>query len=66
MQLLDAILKWRAVRSFKTTDVSDEVLRKLLDLAVQAPSALNRQPWTFVIVQGRERLRGYSTRAKHW
>ena len=64
MQLMDAIYKRRAVRSFQSTPVSEELLQELLRAAVQAPSAVNRQPWAFAIIEGRELLRDYSDRAK--
>jgi nitroreductase len=36
----------------------------LLDAAVQAPTAMLEQPWTFAVVQDPERLRRLSDRAK--
>jgi nitroreductase len=36
----------------------------LLDAAVQAPSALNDQPWSFVVVQDADLLKRISDRAK--
>ena len=49
--LTEAIFARRAVRSFASRRVDDEVIRKLLRAAVQAPNAMNRQPWLFSIVQ---------------
>jgi nitroreductase len=66
MELMEAIYKRRAVRSFKPSAVDDETLRKLLDAGVHAPSAVNRQPWTFVIIEGKDLLKDYSTRAKRF
>ena len=43
--------------------LEDEV-EKLLSAAVQAPSALNQQPWVFGVFHGRKRLLEYSERAK--
>ena len=39
---------------------------KLLNAAVQAPSAMNRQPWAFVIIEGNDLLKEYSKRAKRF
>jgi nitroreductase len=62
--LADAIFHRRAVRSFSERDVEPETVRQLLLAAVQAPSALNQQPWVFAVFHGRNRLREYSQRAK--
>jgi nitroreductase len=66
MQVMDAIYKCRAVRSFKKTPVREDVLMKLLYAAVQAPSAMNQQPWAFVIIEDRDLLTEYSNRAKRF
>jgi len=55
MNTLDAIAARRSIRKFKDTPVPDEKLQAILRAAVQAPSAKNRQPWRFVIVQGDKR-----------
>lgn len=47
-----------SVRSFSAEPVSDDAVRRILDAAVHAPSAHNRQPWRFIIVrQGELRSR---------
>lgn len=66
MQIMDAIYKRRAVRSFTETPVSDDILMSLLNAAVQAPSAMNQQPWAFVIIDDRDLLKEYSNRAKRF
>jgi len=64
MELLQAIASRRAVRSYAATPVEKATLQRLLEVAVQAPSAMNAQPWAFGVLQGVELLRGYSDRAK--
>lgn len=49
--LFDAIRTQRAVREFTEEPVSDTDIRTVLDLAVCAPSAGNRQPWHFVVIR---------------
>lgn len=39
-------------------------MNHLLDAAVRAPSAMNQQPWAFVVIQDARMLRRYSDRAK--
>jgi nitroreductase len=62
--LTEAIFYRRAVRAYSSQPVGREAIEKLLHAAVQAPSAMNQQPWGFGIFQGRNRLRQYSDRAK--
>ena len=55
----DAIAHRRSVRHFAPTPVPDEVVERLLRLAVCAPSSWNLQPWRIVVVRDaatRERL----------
>jgi nitroreductase len=52
---LDAIAARRSIRRFKETSIPDETLRAILTAATQAPSAKNRQPWRFLVVQGDRR-----------
>jgi nitroreductase len=44
------------VRDFTEQPVSDEIVRERVDAAIQAPSAVNLQPWSFAVVRGREML----------
>ncbi len=49
----------RSIRRFKTEPVPEDLLHRLLETAIHAPSAHNLQPWRFVLVQNaaaRERL----------
>jgi F420 biosynthesis protein FbiB-like protein len=52
---LEAIAARRSIRKFKDTPIQEELLQIILDAAIQAPSACNRQPWRFVVVQGENR-----------
>jgi len=51
MDVLEAIKGRRSIRAFKSEDVSSEVVEKLIDAAICAPSAGNIQPWEFIIVR---------------
>jgi nitroreductase len=50
MELFEAIEKRRTIRIFKKS-ATEEQLRKIILAGTQAPSAVNRQPWEFVIVK---------------
>ncbi|HTO03111.1 MAG TPA: nitroreductase family protein [Opitutus sp.] len=62
----DAIFHRRAVRSFSDRSVEAGSVKHLLAAAVQAPSALNQQPWVFAVFHGRKRLKKISDRAKEY
>ena len=52
MDLAEAIRGRRSIRKFKSQAVPKQTLEKILDLAMWAPSGMNRQEWYFVVVQG--------------
>ncbi|MGZ7060468.1 MAG: nitroreductase family protein, partial [Candidatus Angelobacter sp.] len=41
-------------------------IEALINAAIEAPSAMNLQPWAFAVVLGQERIDGYAKRAKDW
>ncbi|BAD40048.1 nitroreductase family protein [Symbiobacterium thermophilum] len=49
--VLEAIARRHSVREFRPDPVSEQVLLQLLEAARQAPSAMNLQPWEFVVVR---------------
>ncbi len=58
MDIFDAVYNRRSVRSFREGQTVLPVdLEKILSAAVAAPSAMNRQPWAFVVVSEKESLR---------
>jgi len=64
MDLREAIYTRRAVREFTADPVDEKILRQLIDAAVQAPSAVNQQPWSFCVVRDKELLARISRDAK--
>jgi nitroreductase len=54
MDVIGAIHKRKSVRAFKAQPVSRDVLEKILEAAVAAPSKGNSQIWEFVVVTGRK------------
>jgi nitroreductase len=57
MDLLQAIRERQSARAFKPDPVSRETVEKILSFVVQAPSAINLQPWEFTVVMGEEKER---------
>lgn len=50
MEKLDFILDRRSIRRFTGQKIDDDRIRSILTAAMYAPSAVNRQPWHFVVI----------------
>lgn len=57
MNVFEAIRGRRSIRSFASEPVDEKDLKKILEAAIAAPSAGNRQPWEFVVVKNPEQKR---------
>lgn len=57
MDLLKIIDERKSIRAFKADPVPEDLVRQILAAAAQAPSAINLQPWEFLVVAGEERSR---------
>src|ERR1035437_4409049 len=64
MDLNVAITGRRSVREYTAQAVDEKLIRALIDAAVQAPSAVNQQPWTFTVVRDQGVLDRISREAK--
>jgi len=62
----EVIKKRRAVREYTTAVVERPEIEALINTAIEAPSAMNLQPWTFAVVLDRMRIDDYARRAKEW
>lgn len=51
MDIMKVITDRRSIRKFHNKIVPKEIIEKLLELAIKAPSGKNRQPWRFVVLQ---------------
>lgn len=59
------ILGRRSVRSYTDEAVSETDIEKVLRAAMAAPSAMNRQPWEFVVIDDRALLDSLAGRLRH-
>ncbi|MEM2337995.1 MAG: nitroreductase family protein [Candidatus Bathyarchaeia archaeon] len=57
MDVFEVIKGRRSIRAFQEADVPKEIVEKLIEAAMWAPSAGNIQPWEFVIVRNSETKR---------
>lgn len=49
--VIEAILKRRSVRSYEAKSIPRDILDDVINAANEAPSAMNSQPWRFVVVE---------------
>lgn len=56
----NAIYDRRSIRKYKTDAVSHEMIEEIVDAARMAPSAKNRQPWKFIVLEG-ESKKGFTS-----
>ena len=48
MEVIDEIRNWVSIKKYKDDKIEPEILERILDAGVRAPSAKNRQPWRFI------------------
>jgi nitroreductase len=51
--VFETIHTTRAMRRLKPDPVPEELIRKILEAAISAPSGGNRQPWRFLVIKDR-------------
>ncbi len=60
MELKEAILQRKSIRSYEDKAVPEDKLNAVLEAARMAPSGANRQPWKFVVVRDSEKRKQLS------
>jgi nitroreductase len=55
MDVIETIRVRRSIRKYKSETIPDDKLTLILEAARLAPSASNRQPWRFVVVEAQDR-----------
>jgi nitroreductase len=53
---MDAILRRRSIRKYTQDPIPDNMIKKLLEAGMSAPSANNERPWHFVLVTKKDIL----------
>jgi nitroreductase len=60
MEVSKAILTKRAVRKFQDRPIPGEAVEKILNAGRRAQSAKNQQPWHFIVIRDKSRLKSLS------
>lgn len=66
MNIHEAIFGRRSTREYTTEAVDQAVIDRLINAAVQAPSAVNQQPWTFTVLRDQVLLDRISRESKDY
>jgi len=56
MEVIEAILTRRSIRKYSREKVTDNQIEIILKAGMYAPSAMNQQPWHFIVIDDREKL----------
>lgn len=59
METRDAILGRRSVRKYTDQPLNDEDIQDILTAGLYAPSAIDLQPWYFVVIKSPEKLKEF-------
>lgn len=59
-ETLDTINTRRAVRKYQSTQLSTEHIQQIIDAGRMAPSAMNKQPWLFYVVNQQSLINHFS------
>ena len=51
MEIIETILERRSIRKYTSEPVTDDQVKCLLEAAMAAPSAHNRQPWHYIVIR---------------
>jgi nitroreductase len=58
---IETIMNRRSVRSYKTEQIKQEELDKILECGINAPSARNLQPWAIRVIQSEDIINKLNT-----
>jgi len=64
MELKEAIYTRRSIRAYQSKPIDRATIEQLIDAAVQAPTAMNTQPWSFAVIQDAAIMKDLSDRTK--
>jgi nitroreductase len=65
MDVFEAIRTRRSIRKYKKEPIPNNKLEMILEAARLAPSASNRQPWRFIVVQDADRKKALARAANN-
>ncbi|MEN6356519.1 MAG: nitroreductase family protein [Armatimonadota bacterium] len=64
MDIKEALYTRRSIRAYQDKPVDRTTIEQLIDVAIQAPSAMNTQPCAFAVIQDKDILANLSEKVK--
>lgn len=62
--VIEAIRKRRSIRKYQDRPVPKDVIDAILYSSVLSPSAMNRQPWRFIVIENKGKIQELSRKVK--
>jgi nitroreductase len=56
MELFDTILTRRSIRKYTSQKIKPDLVDKIIKAGMYAPSAVNKQPWHFIVFEDRKTM----------
>lgn len=53
--MISAIYDRRSIRKFSDTPISRQDITDIIERGTKAPSSKNRQPWKYIVIQGKSK-----------
>ncbi|MCD6223249.1 MAG: nitroreductase [Thermoplasmata archaeon] len=63
-EIIKCIKERRSIRRFKDDGIPKEIIEEIIEAARYAPSPENRQPWRFIVVTNKHRIKELSNEVK--
>jgi nitroreductase len=61
MEVLEAIFNRRSIRQYSAEEIPEYMLMTIIKAGMYAPSAVNKQPWHFIVFRNRETMKKIMT-----
>lgn len=65
MEFMELLSKRRSIRKYQEKPIEKELIDKLLDAALMAPSGKSKNPWDFIVIEEKETLQILSQSKPH-
>lgn len=56
MELIGGLLSRRSIRKYTSEKITDEIIETIIHAAMYAPSAVDKQPWHFIVFTAEEKF----------
>jgi nitroreductase len=56
MNIIEILINRRSIRRYTGQEIEDTILQEVIKAGMYAPSAVNKQPWHFILVRNKQQL----------